>query len=270
MAMVAQPGRRSSNPAVEQDRTGAAGGSLPGGHQRFERAFRERELGFDGDARVRYERVVEREAVVGRIVRAVPRGGAIVDAGCGLGGITRALLRASYRVTALDFAWPRLRVLRSAAGTGAMLHLAQADLTRIPLAPSAFDAVVCTQVLEHIPGAAGRRAVIADLGSLLRPGGTLLLTVYNLSEPWRRRGQPAEGLHETGVFYHCYTAAELARDLAGLELLEVCGLIHLLPRTYRLLPRLGPAGRALDHRLERPTALSRRWGHLLLAHARRG
>ena len=238
-------------------------------HQRFERAFRERQLGYRGSARVRYERAVEREAVVRRLARAVPAGSAILDAGCGLGGVSRALLGAGFRLTAIDFAFARLQVLRGAAPTAAALAVAQADVTRLPLAPQSFHAVVCTQVLEHIPAAAARRAMLANFLRLLRPGGTLVLTVYNFSEPWRRRGQPAEGLHETGVFYHCYTAGELQRELAGFKILELCGLIHLLPHTYRLLPRLGRAARWLDHRLERPTALSRQWGHLLLAHARR-
>lgn len=250
----------ASRPAAGQD------------HQRFERAFRERELGFRGDARVRYERMVEQEAVVHRLQRAAPPGATVLDAGCGLGAITLALQAAGYHVVALDFAFQRLRVLRAAApaaGAAGPPALAQADVTRLPLAPRSFDAVVCTQVLEHIPDARSRRAGIDALGRLLRPGGTLLLTVYNYGEPGRRRGQPAEGQHATGVFYHCYTAPELACELAGFEIRELCGLIHLLPRTYRLFPRLGPLARALDHRLEQPSALSRRWGHLLLAHARR-
>ena len=42
-----------------------------------------------------------------------------------------------------------------------------------------FDAVLCTEVLEHVPDA---NAFMAELCRVLRPGGTLILTV-----PWSAR-----------------------------------------------------------------------------------
>lgn len=238
-----------------------------GEHQRFEREFRERELDFGGDRRVRYERQVELE-VVARRLKLGPSD-AVLDAGCGPGRITRALLPTGAAVLGCDFALARLQRLCSQAPAGARLEVVQADLQRLPLATGAFSVIVCTQVLEHIPEAAARRRLLADFRRLLRPAGTLLLTVYNLSEPWRRRRAPAEGVHETGIFYHCYTAAELRRELEGFEIQELCGIINLLPHSYRLFPCLGALGRALDHWVERRVRLSQKWGHLLLLRARR-
>ena len=233
--------------------------------QRFEREFRERELDFAPNARVRHERQVELEAVVRRArARAGLR---MLDAGCGIGRISEALARRGAHVTALDFAHARLCTLRARAGVTALV---QADVHRLPLAPASFDVVVCTQVIEHIPEAAARQALLAAFRALLRPGGQLLLTAYNFSLPWQRRGEQREGRHETGIFYHCYTASELACDLrsAGFDVAELCGVIHLWPHCYRLLPRMGALGRALDHAGERFARQGRRWGHLLLAVAR--
>ncbi|HVB39657.1 MAG TPA: hypothetical protein VNE83_02070, partial [Terriglobales bacterium] len=119
--------------------------------------------------------------------------------------------------------------------------------------------------------AAARQQLLASFARLLRPGGTLIVTVYNFGEPWRRRGDPAEGVHASGIFYHCYQAPELQVELeaAGFEILEICGIVHLVPHTYRLWPRLGALGRWCDHRIEAHPQLSQRWGNLLLAHARR-
>lgn len=233
--------------------------------QQRERQRRERILDFAADRRLRYEWRIEDEAVLRRLR---PRPGErILDAGCGIGRLTRQLLRAGADVVALDFAHARLRHLRAQAPRG-RLALAQADLTRLPLSPmAAFDAIVCTQVLEHLPTPEARQALLAAFRSRLRPGGRLLLTVYNYSAPWRQRGEPKQGIHPSGIFYHAYDARELAAELSGFTLRELCGVINLLPHTYRLFPLLGASGRACDHYASHHAALSHKWGHLLLAHA---
>jgi len=236
--------------------------------QRFERQFRDRELAFTGGPRDRYERRVEMESVLARLR---PRPGErILDAGCGVGRLSSHLLQRGAQVWALDFAHRRLQFLRDQAPAQAYnrrLHLLQGDVTCLPFAPASFDAIACMQVLEHIPEADARRALLTRFAQLLRPGGRLVLTVYNYHLPWQRRRQAKEGRHETGVFYHCYTAQELESELLAFPQVSVCGILNLLPHTYRLFPRLGPLGRACDHACE-PLPLSRRWGHLLLAFAR--
>jgi len=51
---------------------------------------------------------------------------------------------------------------------------ALADLERIPFRDRSFDVVLCTETLEHVarPG-----PVLTELGRVLRPGGTLALSV---------------------------------------------------------------------------------------------
>lgn len=49
-----------------------------------------------------------------------------------------------------------------------------ADLGSIPLDPNGFDAVICSEVIEHL---SDPHAVLTEFGRLLRPGGRLAVTV---------------------------------------------------------------------------------------------
>ena len=78
----------------------------------------------------------------------------LLEAGCGTGRMTAILASSVRDLVAIDFSFESLRVnqrkLQAAGITN--VHLAQADLCRLPFADSAFDRIVSCQVLEHVPG----------------------------------------------------------------------------------------------------------------------
>ena len=79
------------------------------------------------------------------------------------------------------------------------------DLKSIPVEAARFDAVVCTQVMEHVPEP---QAVIAEFSRVLRPGGALWLSAPLYYEE-----------HERPYDFFRYTQFGLRRMLetAGLE-----------------------------------------------------
>ena len=79
----------------------------------------------------------------------------------------------------------------------------------LPVPDGAYDAVLCTQVLEHVPNP---DAVIAELHRVLRPGGRLYMTVPLAWE-----------LHELPFDFYRYTPHGLAHILgaAGFEHLDI-------------------------------------------------
>ncbi|WP_035714021.1 class I SAM-dependent methyltransferase [Azorhizobium doebereinerae] len=74
------------------------------------------------------------------------------------------------------------------------------DGSKLPMADDSFDALMCIEVLEHVPDPA---ALLADMWRVLKPGGQLILTV-----PWSAR------IHHIPHDYSRFTRFGLARRLA--------------------------------------------------------
>jgi O-antigen/teichoic acid export membrane protein/SAM-dependent methyltransferase/tRNA A-37 threonylcarbamoyl transferase component Bud32 len=117
-------------------------------------------------------------------------GARVLDAGCGLGAITRWIGWAGARVVGVDAVHERALVARrrldeaSVPGLGVVI----ADVTRLPVASNSMDIVTCTGVLEWIPvvarGAHARGSVVQvdvlrEFARVLRPGGLAVIAIEN-------------------------------------------------------------------------------------------
>jgi len=100
----------------------------------------------------------------------------ILDAGCGTGLLTLALLRAlprPARVTAIDLSAPSLVEASQAVSKkldGHSVNFVQANLLALPFAAESFDFITTSGALEYVPLGEG----LAELARVLRPGGHLL------------------------------------------------------------------------------------------------
>jgi SAM-dependent methyltransferase len=110
-------------------------------------------------------------------------GDVVLDLGCGFGRHAYGAALRGARVVAVDFAEPELKEVRNTfgamveqdvVGEASLAGTVQADGTRLPFGDGSFDRVIASEVLEHIPD---DRAAIAELSRVLRPGGTIAVTV---------------------------------------------------------------------------------------------
>ena len=150
----------------------------------------------------------------------------LLDIGCGAGRHSLEAVRRGASVVAVDLSQTDLRVAaRTVEDYGAVevpdpgsFVGVRGDARRLPFADASFDRVIASEVLEHIPD--DHRAV-AELVRVLRPGGTLAVTVPRWL-PERICWALSRDYHEVpGGHVRIYRGHQLATLLrrAGLELL---------------------------------------------------
>lgn len=111
------------------------------------------------------------------VFRLLPPAGALLgrellDAGCGTGWFSRAAAGLGARVTSLDIGPRLLEKVREKCDS----RRVEGSLLALPFPAASFDFVICTEAIEHTPDPA---KAVAELCRVLKPGGTLALTVPN-------------------------------------------------------------------------------------------
>jgi len=187
-------------------------------------------------------------------------GDRVLDLGCGFGRHAFEALRRGASVVASDLAVDELvstRTMFSAmirageTNQDASGTVVRADALHLPFADGSFDRIVASEVLEHIDD---DRAALAELTRVLRPGGTMAVTVpswwpericWALSEEYH--APLAEGGH-----------VRIYRRQAVLDRLSGAGLVprgwhraHALHSPYWWL-RCAVGPHVEDHPLVRP------------------
>lgn len=120
----------------------------------------------------------ERNAFARLLDEAIPGDARIVDAGCGTGQMSLYLARADRIVIGADLTRASLRLGAAAArrfGLDRVLFV-ETDLLRPGLRAGGFDVIYSSGVLHHTPNPP---EAFARLARLARPGGTIVLGVYN-------------------------------------------------------------------------------------------
>jgi len=108
---------------------------------------------------------------------AIPPDALVLEIGCGTGQLSLFLASSGRTVVGADFARPSLRLARDAAVRyGVAARFVETDLRAPGLRPSSFDVVICSGVLHHTPDP---RASFASVARLARPGGVLVIGLYN-------------------------------------------------------------------------------------------
>lgn len=106
-------------------------------------------------------------------VRGVPRGGKVLDAGCGSGKVAAVLLRRGLAVTGIDISTGMLSL---AATVAPRARLQRMDMRRLQFPAASFDGVLCLYSMIHVPRRDHVR-ILRGFHRVLRPRGHLLIVM---------------------------------------------------------------------------------------------
>jgi SAM-dependent methyltransferase len=169
------------------------------------------------------------DIVFGELLTENLEGKSLLDAGAGTGYFSEQARNRKARVISVDLGVPLLR--RVAARAGSLL--AAGDITNLPFPADTFDFAVSSEVIEHT---LDPRRAVAELGRVLKPGGTLVLTCPNRSWQWvvelasKIGARPFQGIED----FPSFQELESYTDAAGLRLMNHYGF-HPWPFQLRWL-----------------------------------
>jgi len=177
----------------------------------------------------------------------------LLDAGCGGGRHCFGALARGARVVGIDLDREGLALTRAglagSPGSGAL----QADVFRLPFPDSRFDRIVCSEVMEHVHD---YPSAIRELVRVLRPGGTLAVTIPTATSEWLYLLFSRLYFESPGGHIRIFRPRTLARALAAAGLrVDGVSFAHSLHTPYWAVR----AGIGLDDERPAPTRLFRRF-----------
>jgi SAM-dependent methyltransferase len=173
-------------------------------------------------------------------------------------GVVHSLLASGILVTGIDVG---PGIVAEAAARNAGLKAVVADVRSLPFTEASFDVVFSGSTLDHFESVADIQTALGELRRVLRPGGTLIVTLDNPANPliWLRNGPLLGLLRRVGIVPYQVGATLGPRSLkravqaAGLDVVEATAVMHC-PRVIAV---------ALAGLMER---LSQSWQESFLRH----
>lgn len=186
------------------------------------------------------------EVLIQQFLRPHIAGKKVLDAGCGLGTFSHALSDFDpIRHVAIDIAPTLVERLRGELTT---VDAKVADLMDLSatLGTELFDAVLCSEVIEHTPNPL---RAIENLSKHVAPGGYLAISCPNQLWKWSLHIAQTLNIRKKYLGYENWLWGHQVRDQilrSGLEVVAATG-IHLVP--WQVVPK--PFLRKMDRFMEK-------------------
>ena len=146
----------------------------------------------------------------------------VLDLGCGFGRHAYQAARLGAQVVAFDFGADEVRNVQDTFGAMAVageldevesrVGAVQGDALALPFPDDAFDRVIASEILEHIPD---DEQAMHELARVLRPGGTMAITVPRAGPEFINWSLSDEYHNVPGGHVRIYRQRQLVERLEG-------------------------------------------------------
>lgn len=163
---------------------------------------------------------------VGRVLRGVPSGARILEAGCGSGIVVKALSLRGYNVSGIDFTKRTISFLRSQMPE---IDFRCEDIRNTGYDDSIFDVYLSLGVVEHFSREKEVESALSEAVRITKPGGKLFVSVpfINVLRKHKMEKDVYRQLkHQPDDFYQrAYTVEQFECLIADLPL-KIEGVIY--------------------------------------------
>ena len=125
-----------------------------------------------------YNRIADQKRldfIISNIEKHIPKGGSVLDVGCGNGVISRALGAVGFQVRGIDVSEKTIETAHRES-TLSNVQFDCVDAENMNLDQEKYDAIVCSEVLEHLHDPSD---LLDSLHGALKKQGVLIVTVPN-------------------------------------------------------------------------------------------
>jgi 2-polyprenyl-3-methyl-5-hydroxy-6-metoxy-1,4-benzoquinol methylase len=129
----------------------------------------------------------------------IPPGAYVLDYGCGPGRLSRLLQQCGLRLFGVDTSAGMIEQARTQAAKDGSIEFKVIERSADAMAPQAYDAVVCSSVIEYVPDA---NALLQQFRDSLRGPRMLIISFANSRSYFRKRWEAEAVANPMGPGQH--------------------------------------------------------------------
>jgi len=139
-------------------------------------------------------------------------GDKVLDLGCGNGRLYQLFTDLSIDYTGLDLSEELIKIAQKNISTGKFVV---GEMTKLPFVDGEFDIIYCIAAFHHLPNEELRLKALGEMKRVLKTGGRVVMTNWNLSSPWAEIQKSKSKIQKIGISDYLVPWKNLQGEVLG-------------------------------------------------------